>query len=185
MIWNKNRAKQARVVSNLLSNNERKNEPSQVFCALSQALGAETGTWGKSASLWTVNCLSLRDKQQLLYLVSCLQCTLTFNRIEQATRQSHFLPGKFLSRGTPSWPRTQNASWHCPWTASELPLTVKFAYVPRLPHPHPYTPLGPGVCHGLLQPGHCHLAGSRPYNRVCSLGGACAKCLRLKMTGCI
>lgn len=79
---------------------------------------------------------------------------------------------------------TQNAPWHDPRTARELPLTVGFAYIIRLLHPRPYMPLGPGVCHGLLQPG-CYLAGSRPYNRVCSLGGDCAKCRRLKMTGCI
>lgn len=60
---------------------------------------------------------------------------------------------------------------------------MKFAYITRRLHPHPYLPLGPGVYNGLLSLGVAWLEGGPTESLL--LGGDGVKGLRLKMTGSV
>ena len=113
----------------------RKNKPQPSFCGLN---------W-EPASLFELSTVCLYETNSNFTLSAAFSAFPPLMGLNEALRTPTSYQGDSVSGDTARGLLTQNAPWRYPRPALELPLTVKFAYIPRLLHPHPYMPLGPRV----------------------------------------
>lgn len=118
-------------MSSSLSDNEGKISPARFLCP---ELGAAIAK-SKAASLFELSTVCLYETN------SNFTCPAAFNAFSPLMELNKALSTRPPTRRIPVSGdtayglATQNAPWHYPRPAFESPLTVKFAYIPRLLHP--------------------------------------------------